>query len=499
LVLLCAAPFLTPRAKADACNFPFLWERRYLEPDQQTGSWAQAVTSDTNGNCYVAGCGVFEATGDDLITAKYDATGDLLWLRRFEEPANDQSRPAAIVLDRQTNVIVAGWSSLPESSGSGGFNYRTVKYDANGAQQWAATWQPAAPTNEPTAQCLTADDEGNVYVGGNVGTLKYRADGTPLWTNSCPAQAVQLGPGGQSVYLASGHGCGLIKLDTNGAPLWARSLPQNSPCYKLLAVDRYDCAYIAGSTNYDNIGVPCVLIEKFNPDGSLAWSAVYRGPPPHILRRPEALTIAEDGSVVVVGQSGYDPGAAMLVIKYGANGDLEWAGGSGAVGTDVRIDGEGSVYVTGYTPNTTPYHYDSVLLKYDSLGRCLWTGRYNSALGDDYAYLGAMALCGNGNIWVVGSASGFSSGSSTLQRQFTVLKYDQYTPRLVPAGPPLAGSFTACMVSKRGLAWSIESSTDLNHWTPRDTVTNWDGIVASVDSAATNVAKFYRARLTSGP
>src|SRR5207253_1745315 len=67
-----------------------------------------AVAVDSAGNAYVTGYSTYARGGKDWITLKYDATGHLLWQRRYTGGADQDDVPVALKLDSQSNVIVVG-------------------------------------------------------------------------------------------------------------------------------------------------------------------------------------------------------------------------------------------------------------------------------------------------------------------------------------------------------------------------------------------------------
>ncbi len=79
--------------------------------------------------------------------------------------------------------------------------------------------------------------------------------------------------------------------------------------------------------------------------------------------------------------------------------------------TAIAVDGNGNVYVTGHCSYGGSSGYDYATLKYDperksALGEPLqWAGKANH--GDDFAT--AIAVDGNGNVYVTGYSYGGSS------------------------------------------------------------------------------------------
>ena len=87
------------------------------------------------------------------------------------------------------------------------------------------------------------------------------------------------------------------------------------------------------------------------------------------------------------------------------------------VATDLAIDQESHVYVTGYTTNL-PHGLDFYTIKYDAIGNQIWAVYFDGeASGDDMAW--KIALDDTGNVYVGGTSSGLGSGTD-----FAVVKYN---------------------------------------------------------------------------
>lgn len=165
----------------------YLWDRRY----DTSGAMdqAHAMIMDGGGNIYVTGTSSNATSGSDYLTAKYDATGNLLWATRYNGPGNGNDVALALAVDAFGNPVVTG-----VSVGSGtGNDYATIKYDGDtGAQLWVVRYN--GPANlEDQANAVGLDASGNVFVtgfsrsassGDDYTTIKYDgATGTGLWTN----------------------------------------------------------------------------------------------------------------------------------------------------------------------------------------------------------------------------------------------------------------------------------------------------------------------------
>lgn len=176
-----------------------LWTAQYGRSGYNTYYSPNAITVDSSGNVYVTG-GYYWGGRTKVITAKYDSNGNQLW---GETSAWSTSASVAISTDANGNAYVA-------ICGSWLGGYLTIKYDADGKRQWANNYTddglpvgiavniPSGNTTGvsvaiPTA--LAIDLAGNVYVTGTVDssgasgesdivTIKYDVNGNTIWNTA---------------------------------------------------------------------------------------------------------------------------------------------------------------------------------------------------------------------------------------------------------------------------------------------------------------------------
>lgn len=133
---------------------------------------------DTNGNelYFISGSGVMavdsmgslyvgRTDNGDYVTTKYDTEGNINWAKRYDSGFDDHV--LAITVDLSGNVYLTGdvyflrWT--PE--GYGVVGSATIKYDANGDEQWSKMYQPYRDATAVTSSIIV-DNLGNVYISG---------------------------------------------------------------------------------------------------------------------------------------------------------------------------------------------------------------------------------------------------------------------------------------------------------------------------------------------
>jgi len=315
------------------------------------------------------------------------------WVARYDDFQGDDYAQA-IAVDRSGNVYVTG--SVRDSSR--GEDYFTIKYNSSGNAVWVARYENDSldPQNRDKAFALALDGSGNVYVTG---------------TSRMTGQA---------------EDCVTIKYNSNGEQVWVArhdGSVHNSDEAFAIAVDDQGNVYITGWSS-DPTFLSCLTV-KYNSSGVEQWHAIFDDDP-NWEDRPFAITVDEAGNVYVAGYSRNIYGPNFLTIKYDPHGTALWVriyngpAEDDDVARAIVLDQEGNVYVTGYSYYSSQPNYSSyTTIKYSPIGEQLWLRRYDgpvSALNEAYA----MALDGEGNVYVTGRTMG--SGNSSWD--YTTLKYN---------------------------------------------------------------------------
>jgi len=318
-----------------------LWER-----DLGSGQCIKVVTDGLNNVCvtgYVTNSGSF----NDFITTKLNSNGVVLWQKYYFGSANSQDYPQDMGVDIQGNFYVTGYTN---ESGSMD-DFCTLKYDPNGNLTWAKKYNGPG-NNVDGAFSLSLDDFNNVYVSGystgsgtssDFCTVKYDSNGVEKWvkryngpTNSYEGawvNAVDLNNniyvGGQSPGTSGGDDYCLIKYDNNGNHLWVSryNVPGNNfDGIRDIVLDTNGNAFVTGiSMGSGNLYNACTV--KFDTSGSQQWVARYIGDPYSI-----STDIALDGenNIIITGCSvaqGRND-SDIVVIKYSSAIGIEYINSS---------------------------------------------------------------------------------------------------------------------------------------------------------------------------
>jgi hypothetical protein len=137
------------------------WVRRYNGPANDK-DWTYAIALDGLNNVYVTGYSDSTGSYQDYTTIKYDSSGNELWVKRYNGPIGNGSDIAyAIAVDGSNNAYVTGLSAGKATS----LDYATIKYSSTGDSVWAKRYN--GPANSADyASAITVNDSGDVYVTG---------------------------------------------------------------------------------------------------------------------------------------------------------------------------------------------------------------------------------------------------------------------------------------------------------------------------------------------
>jgi hypothetical protein len=402
-----------------------------------TGGVSSGVSSDGVGNAYATGIvsnpGLFEnvvipCQVSDVFLAKYDTTGNLVWVTLGGGDLLDQAND--VVTDASGVSYVAGaiqTNSLHPTAqfgnviltGKGDYDWLLVKYDAVGNVVWAKNGGSAAGD---TAYAVGLDATGNVYVTGHFsGTMTV--DGLTVTSS-----------GLFDIFLA--------KYTPDGTLLWLkRAGGTGSDIPHGLVVDHSGNVAIAGEFQntafFDTrsvraSGLGDAFIAKYDSSGNNLWvhsggsTTSFAGDPAKAIAADASNnfyvtgdytgTVTFDGLTVTnTGTSGTD----IFIAKYDNIGAIQWLHHAGGPVSDkgfsIGVDSGGNSWVSGFAGSGPGVVFDTIslppigneyifLAKYDPAGVVQYVKQYAAGAGQDIhvladgcLYLNGGASKGNGH------------------------------------------------------------------------------------------------------
>jgi len=296
---------------------------------------------DASGNVYVTGSSVVNGS-PEVTTVKYNSAGVLQWFRHYNNGGTDVGKDIGV--DPAGNVYVVG-----SSDGAGtGSDIVLIKYDANGAQQWAARYNGAGNSNDSASALVLASN--SLYItGSSTGagtgfdffTLKYNTAGAQQWLNT---------------YNGTGNGADIANN---------------------LALANGNRLFVTGKSTTSN-GFDFTTLAINSSNGSQLWVKSLNGTGN---ANDEGLDLVADGSDVIV--TGYVNNTCTqddyCAVKYsGTNGSVSWTAqydgfGANDQASSLVRDGVGNFAITGLVKNGTADEYHTLL--YNGSGAFQWVNK----------------------------------------------------------------------------------------------------------------------------
>ena len=408
-----------------------LWTNRYDGPAGNNDD-AVDVAVDASGNAFVTGTSPGFASQTDYATIAYSASGAPLWTNRYDGTGNYFDSATAVAVDSGGRVIVTGYSFGTNA----GYDYGTIAYSASGTPLWTNRYDKG-----DFATAAAVDGSGNVFVTGrspgsgfgsgsrnDFATIAYSSVGALLWTNryngvaNSPDVPRALAVDNSGNVVVAGHSedsfglfdWSIVAYSSAGAPRWTNHY--NGPddyddIANAVAVDAAGNAFVTGFS-FDESSGDDYLTIKYSFSGTALWTNRYNGPGKGG-DGAIAMVVDASGNVIVTGTSAgtnaFNSPLDYATIKYSRDGMPLWTNRYNGptddvdAAEDIAVDGSGNVVVTG--SSGTGSLSDYLTIKYSEAGVPLWTNRYNGP-GNNSDYARAVAVDGNGNVFVTGDSWG---------------------------------------------------------------------------------------------
>jgi uncharacterized delta-60 repeat protein len=416
---------------------------------------------DSAGNIYLTSASDGLVTNDDIVTLKYDPDGQMVWQAVYNGSDSQPDRPYGMAVDESGYVYVTGRSNTNNNS----FDMVTIKYDADGNELWVNQYDGSGSGD--IGHSIATDRYGNAYVAGKTTSdetgsdfivIKYHSDGLMDWIQrqyyirDGSDEATDIAVDNEGYVYATGRAgysepCGYfyltMKYDNDGNVQWASRYSsgiESHECYaRAIAVDGEGNTIVTGvCTGMISYGWDMVTV-KYSPTGQELWVARYDGPI-NATDNVEEVLVDVNGYIYIVGSSyGEGTGLDIITIKYAPDGTEEWiarydgpVGGEEDEGKDIAIDIEGNVYVTGFS-DWLDFGYNSnyTTIMYNSEGVEQWVMSYET-FAEDNDHANAIGVDATGDVIVTGWSDW--SGTGSYQWDITTIKYSE--PLVSPHNDP---------------------------------------------------------------
>ena len=258
----------------------------------------------------------------DVLLAKFSPSGDVIWRKALSGAAHDEGR--SVIRASDGSIVVTGYT---RSFGAGGNDLLLAKFDASGNLIWAKTLGGSG--NEEGYCVIELPSSGLVVTGytnsfGAGGSdlllAKFNASGTLLWTRTLggidseygySVVKTSLGPGivvtgYTNSFGAGGHDLLLACfIESSGTLLWAKTIGGSGTDEGYSMVEASDGGLVV-TGSFGSSG----LFAKFDVSGYPVWTKTSTSIGRSVIE-------TSDGGLVVTGFSGF-------LGKFNTSGEHLW-------------------------------------------------------------------------------------------------------------------------------------------------------------------------------
>jgi uncharacterized delta-60 repeat protein len=318
--------------------------------------------------------------------------------------------------------------------------------------QWQTRYTSSG-SNVDRAEDMVMDAAGNVYVTGlgtgtstnfDFITIKYNAAGVQQWIAEYngtgngldEAHAIAIDTFG-NVYVTgwsyggatTGFDYATVKYNSAGVQQWAtryNNTTNGTDEAWDIATDYAGNSYVTGTSDAAGTNSAATTI-KYDAAGVQQYAKRFNGTGGDIDAGYAICVEPVSGTVYVAGYTFQSTSADFdfITLKYDGTGTQVWASQYNGPANNydearaIAIDAAGSVYVTGYTQTAVLTNYDYATVKYNSAGVQQWSQTYNGT-GNDYDRANAIKIDAAKNVYVTGR----SIGASPSAEDIVTIKYD---------------------------------------------------------------------------
>lgn len=398
------------------------WAKTYSHPAGRSQVPYDIVT-DTSGNIYMTGVNSNGYSLNDMVTVKYNSSGQYQWGKTFNLSSDYTAETGkSIALYRngsKTYIYAAG-----EVSYSGLTQFlKIIKYSENGNVIWEREYDPGILGVNDILSKVMADASGNCYITGSALTnayiAKYDSSGTLVFGTVVPNFPGYTYASGNDMTLdlagniyvtgstdsSNTRNFFTFKYNSSGALQWTKmfrgALAYQSTA-KSIKIGASGNIYITGE--YQSSTTDYMTIKYNALTGDTIWTRKFNGTA-NGTDYGRLLTLDASENVYVSGITNFTGNGDMATVKYNSSGDQQWvktfAGPGGYLDDpkDLISDAAGNIYLAFALDLS--YFGKYGLIKYNSAGVVQWTREYDLAIGE-YETPTAMTLDNSGNVIVTG-------------------------------------------------------------------------------------------------
>lgn len=409
------------------------WQKTFSSKSAATDSTSLIKINTVENTVYIAGTSDAWGKGNDIVLIKRNiTTGDTIWTRHYNGPANGDDQVADFVINQTTgDVYVTG-----KSMGNGtAYDVVTLKYLANGDLSWAKRWDNATDHADDIPKAIGLDNSGNVII---IGTTFQGGDNDILHIAYNSSGVVLLGnysSDNLSGYAASYNiygsmdNVGGARINNSGQVYVAGDFLIGSSTNGYSEV--YSCGFKMSDIGWSDLySTSCVgfwgMYDETNYSGFPKGVTISTPDDFNIYNAMDMdnsnnVYLAFLNDTIVKSGQGYtariakvnSTGCQVWEKKYGKSSNARDLGIK-----SVKVDLSGNVYIAGFEKNTSG-NFDWVVIKYNSSGAFQWKAtKKGTANGNDIPF--DIAFDSYQNPYVAGLTK-----NTGTNKDITVVKYSK--------------------------------------------------------------------------
>ena len=215
----------------------------------------------------------------------------------------------------------------------------------------------------------------------------------------------------------------LLKYDATGTLLWQRTFGSapSEPFFRANDIGQAVAVSPNGEAIYisGHFGNGLLFLARFDQEGTLVWQRTWGGDPTEGTSFGNGVAATNTDVYVTGGISSIQRQSDAILLKFSADGTLQWNiawGGEGHDnGHDVAVGTDGGIYFAGETNSFNAN--DAFVAKVDSNGVVLWARDWAALDRDGFPGLTAalgMGTTADGGVVITGNASDVGTLKNTI-------------------------------------------------------------------------------------
>lgn len=402
---------------------------------------ANDMAIDSNGNIFIAGDSDNDPTmitNHDFMLVKYNASGNFIWEKKINGPANGEDRCAGVAIDSNNGIYLTG-----RSFNGGDDDFLTVKFDNAGTLIWSS---PIDNGGTDRAVDIEVGANNNIYITGrsdngvdddyfsiiysSTGSILSQAiydfagDDRPVaLTTFANGDFAVTGKSDGNITTAIDNNAVTVRFTSTGMIVWTKSFSNvalSDDIPTAITSDNQGNVAVVGFSDIDatvNINNE-IFMCQYNSSGTLLGSYISNNNPGTLLEDAAYAVAYKNGNVVLGGCKTINDitnARTALLLEYSsANNALTSSttlNGNGDNTDNIRdilVDASGNSYICGYSVSNLTSR-DFFVAKILANGTIGWRTTLTGTLfgSDDEA--NALAFDNVGNVVV----NGFIKNSGT--------------------------------------------------------------------------------------